>query len=69
MAGLRAVPATGWSYFLGLGVQGFVCTGHLTSIFVTKCLNQSNSFVLMDMPITISIQWKHACHSEELLIT
>ena len=38
LAGLRAVPATGWSYFLGLELLGFVCPGHLTSIFVTKLL-------------------------------
>ena len=35
---VAAVPATGWSYFLGLGLQGFVCPGHLTSIFATKLL-------------------------------
>ena len=40
LAGLRqqAVPATGWSYFLGLGLLGFVCPELLTSIFVTKLL-------------------------------
>ena len=38
VAGLRAFPATGWSYFLGLGLQGFVCPGHLTAIFATKLL-------------------------------